>query len=141
MAKEIEFLVDTNIWLERLLEQEKSDEVKKFLDEVSPHQLFISDFSVHSIAIIMSNLEKYDDYLIFIDDLFINAKMIQLELAPEETKEVFDKIKDSNLDFDDAYQYYVGQKYKLKIVTFDQDFIKSGIQTYEPKEALSLIKP
>ena len=141
MAKEIEFLVDTNVWLERLLEQEKSDEVKRFLDEVSPDVLFISDFSVHSIAIIMSNLEKYDDYFIFIDDLFINAEMIQLELAPEETKEVFEKIKESNLDFDDAYQYYIGQKYNLKIVTFDQDFKKSGIPTYEPKEALSLIKP
>lgn len=28
------YLVDTNIWLERLLDQERSDEVARFLDHV-----------------------------------------------------------------------------------------------------------
>jgi predicted nucleic acid-binding protein len=32
--------------------------------------------------------------------------------------------KDLNLDFDDAYQYYVARYYGLKIVTIDKDFEK-----------------
>ena len=32
--------------------------------------------------------------------------------------------KDLNLDFDDAYQYYVARYYGLKIVTMDKDFEK-----------------
>ena len=38
-------LVDTNVWLERLLDQEKSDEVGRFLDAISSEQLFITDFA------------------------------------------------------------------------------------------------
>jgi len=38
------YLVDTNVWLERLLEQERTEEVKRFLDSVSSDQLSITDF-------------------------------------------------------------------------------------------------
>lgn len=30
--------------------------------------------------------------------------------------------KQFNLDFDDAYQYKVAEKYNLKIISFDSDF-------------------
>lgn len=43
------YLVDTNIWLERLLGQAKSDEVGQFLDQTPPNQLLITDFAFHSI--------------------------------------------------------------------------------------------
>lgn len=44
------YLVDTNIWLERLLDQTRSDEVRQFLDATPSEHLFISDFSLHSIG-------------------------------------------------------------------------------------------
>ncbi|MBS3772444.1 MAG: hypothetical protein KGY69_19490 [Bacteroidales bacterium] len=58
MAEKVEFLVDTNIWLERLLNQERSLEVKKFLDNSPSELIIISDFSLHSIGVIMSNLTR-----------------------------------------------------------------------------------
>jgi hypothetical protein len=39
------YLVDTNIWLERLLEQDRSEEVERFLDQVPSDQLLMTDFS------------------------------------------------------------------------------------------------
>lgn len=50
------FLIDTNVWLERLLNQEHSFEVAEFLSEVPSNYLFITDFSFHSIGVIASRL-------------------------------------------------------------------------------------
>ena len=50
----IRYLVDTNIWLERLLDQDKSEIVSKFLSTIPLDQIFISDFSLHSIGVIFS---------------------------------------------------------------------------------------
>lgn len=50
------YLVDTNIWLERLLDQEKSEEVGRFLAKTPTNRLIISDFSLHSIGVILDRL-------------------------------------------------------------------------------------
>jgi hypothetical protein len=50
------YLLDTNIWLERLLGQARTGEVGQFLDEISADQLFITDFSFQSIGVILSPL-------------------------------------------------------------------------------------
>ena len=60
MATKVRYLVDTNIWLELLLKQEKSDVVSEFLTIVPPNQLFVSDFAIHSIGVILSRLKKKD---------------------------------------------------------------------------------
>lgn len=44
MEDEVIFLLDTNIWLERLLEQEKSDEVNEFLFQLKIFQSLISHY-------------------------------------------------------------------------------------------------
>ncbi|MEW6104669.1 MAG: hypothetical protein AB1630_12805 [bacterium] len=36
------YLVDTNVWLERFLDQKKSQEVGQFLDRISSEDLFIT---------------------------------------------------------------------------------------------------
>ncbi|MCD4790204.1 MAG: PIN domain-containing protein [Bacteroidales bacterium] len=140
MENQVNFLVDTNIWLERLLDQEKSAEVQEFLNKVPADLIFISDFTLHSIGIIMSKFEKDVDYFRFIKDLFSNGRITQLGLEPLETGEVILNIKKLNLDYDDSYQYSVSKKFDLRIVTFDMDFRKSGIETYKPLEAISLLE-
>ena len=51
------FLVDTNIFLEILLGQRKKEEAKKFLSE-NIGRLYITDFSLHSIGVILFKLKK-----------------------------------------------------------------------------------
>lgn len=45
------FLIDTNIWLERMLVQEQSQAVGEFLDRTPQEHLCITDFSFHSIGV------------------------------------------------------------------------------------------
>jgi len=54
------FLVDTNIWLELLLEQEKANEVRDFFGQVNSAKLYITDFTIYSIGIILFKLHKTD---------------------------------------------------------------------------------
>jgi hypothetical protein len=52
---EIMFLLDTNIILEYLLDQDKSDEVEKFFKRYSPEEMYLSEFSLYSLGIICSH--------------------------------------------------------------------------------------
>ena len=70
------------------------------------------------------------------DDLFVNGQIGQLSLNPSELKEVISNMEEFNLDFDDAYQLSVSQKYDLVIVTFDRDFNAKGIQKTTPEELI-----
>jgi uncharacterized protein len=45
LETKVRYLIDSNIWLERLLDQDKSDIVSEFLDTVPLDQIFISDFA------------------------------------------------------------------------------------------------
>lgn len=134
------YLIDTNIWLERLLDQEKSETVRGFLNVVPSTELNISDFSLHSVSVILSRFKKLDVLDSFISDLFINAQIKQLSLLPLDFIDVIANIEEYNLDFDDAYQLTVAQKYKLTIVTFDKDFNPKGIDNKSPEEVLNIIK-
>ncbi len=136
MEIKLKYLVDTNIWLERLLDQEKSEVVFKFLNTVSNSQIFISDFTLHSIGVILSKLNKLDTLDKFVSDLFINGQIEQVFLSPESIIDLTVNIKEFNLDFDDAYQLTLSQKYDMTIVTFDKDFNAKGIVKLSPEEVL-----
>ncbi|MFZ8805855.1 MAG: PIN domain-containing protein [Candidatus Calescibacterium sp.] len=41
-----------------------------------------------------------------------------------------------NLDFDDAYQYVVAEKYNLTIISFDSDFDRTELGRKTPREIL-----
>ena len=134
METKVRYLVDTNVWLERLLDQEKSDIASRFFDLIPTDELFVSDFSIHSIGVILSRLEKFDVFVKFIDDLFVNGQLEQLSLNSVELIDVITNIKKYKLDFDDSYQFSVAHKYDLTIVTFDKDFNVKGIKKCTPDE-------
>ncbi len=64
------YLLDTNIWLERMLDQARSEEVGQLLDQVPSDQLFMTDFSLHSIGVILHRLRRQEEFLRFVQDLF-----------------------------------------------------------------------
>ncbi len=130
------FLVDTNIWLERLLSQEKEKEVEKFLSVIPSENLFISDFSLHSIGVILDRLNKLGTFSKFLNDLFIEGKVNYLKTDPIDNFRIINLINNHFFDFDDAYQVNISELYNLKIVTFDKDFRKSGFKSFTPIEAV-----
>jgi len=52
------YLVDTNVWPGRLLDQKSSDEVGRFLNLVHASELLISDFSFHSLGVAMDRRNR-----------------------------------------------------------------------------------
>lgn len=130
------YLIDTNIFLEVLLDQEKADEVERFLKEVPTERLHVSDFSLYSIGIIMLKQKKYDAFSEFVEDVFVRGGINLLRLSVFDIGEVINASKKFNLDFDDAYQYTLAKKYNLKIVSFDSDFDKTDIGKVLPAQVL-----
>jgi uncharacterized protein len=137
LETKVKYLVDTNIWLERLLDQDKSDIVSKFLNTIPLDQIFISDFALHSIGVIMSRLNKLDVLDKFVNDLFFNGLIEQISLEPNNFIDIISNIEKFKLDFDDAYQLTLCQKYDMIIVTFDKDFSTKGIIKMNPEDVLN----
>jgi len=113
------YLIDTNIFLEILLTQEKQKVCKRFLD-TNIGKLYITDFSLHSIGVILFRNRKTDIFQKFIADIVYNIEL--LTLRRELYSELTQIKKTLDFDFDDAYQYRIAKEYGLEIVTMDRDF-------------------
>ncbi len=93
------FLVDTNVFLEILLNQDKKDDCKAFLNN-NIGNLNITDFSLHSIGVILFRYGKEDIFRRFVEDVMPNTKLLFLPM--ELYREVVNVRKILKLDFDDA---------------------------------------
>lgn len=134
------YLVDTNIWLERLLDQEQSAEVGHFLEQVFTDQLLISDFTLHSIGVILDRLRQEEVLLQFVNDIFVENKVTLVSVPPEAMSQVVAAIKQFDLDFDDAYQYVAAKRANALIISFDGDFDRVDCKRQTPASVLEEIK-
>ncbi len=113
------YLVDTNIFLEILLKQAKSEKCKNFLDN-NIGELNITDFSLHSIGVILLRQNEDELFLKFLKD---SLPKVQIVTLPQNRYEEIVLNKNRlNLDFDDSYQYTVCKNYGFKLSTMDKDF-------------------
>jgi len=130
------YLLDTNVWLERLLNQERSAEVEKFLAKVSSEKINMTDFSLHSISITLLRLKKGADLLKFIQDTFIDGSVGLIRLEPRNTGLIISMQDQFGLDYDDAYQYAAAEKFNLQLVSFDSDFNRTARGKKTPGEII-----
>ena len=117
----MDFLFDTNIFLEVLLGQEKKDACKKLLNDY-PGTIFLSEFSFHSIGVILFKQKKFSIFNGFITDLANNGTIITLPLKHYPKISII--AQKYQLDFDDAIQTAVAFEHNLGIITIDSDFKK-----------------
>lgn len=141
MAGRLMYLVDTNIWLELMLEQAKSEEVARFLGLIPSNKLHISDFSFHSICVILTRLKRTSLLLDFVQDVFVNRAVTLVSIKPQDTQELVDAMAKYNLDFDDAYQFVAAAEYGLTLVSFDSDLDATAMGRRRPAEVLADLKP
>ena len=132
------YLVDTNIWLERLLDQERSAEVGQFLAQTSTDQLLMTDFTLHSIGVILERLGQRAVLTRFVDDVFVQGGMVLVSVRPAAMHRLVAVMERFNLDFDDAYQYVAAEQADAVIVSFDGDFDRTDRRRQTPADILSV---
>jgi predicted nucleic acid-binding protein len=59
-----------------------------------------------------------------------------ISLSYEDMGNIIEVSTRFNLDFDDAYQYVIAEKYNLTIISFDSDFDRTELGRKTPKEVL-----
>jgi uncharacterized protein len=130
------YLVDTNVWLERLLDQERSEEVGRFLDQTPPEQYCLTEFAFYSIGITLTRLAKKDLLLKFARDTISDLTVRLVRLSPQDIEQVVAASERFKLDFDDAYQYVAAAKHDLTLVSFDADFDRTDRGRKTPADVL-----
>lgn len=130
------YLIDTNIWLELLLQQDKAGEVSSFFQAADASSLAITDFTLYSIGIILTRLNKYDVFDDFVTDTLEDNSVNRVCLDPSGLKRISSIQKQFNLDFDDAYQYVAATENEMTLVSFDTDFDKTPLGRKTPAEII-----
>lgn len=119
------YLVDTNIFLEILLGQSRKEDCKQFLEN-HIGQLHLSDFSLHSIGVILFRYGKEQIFTAFVADVLPQVNLVTL--SRNNYSVLSESKRNFGLDFDDAYQFSVAQEHGLIVVTQDKDFSRVNKQ-------------
>jgi predicted nucleic acid-binding protein len=130
------FLVDTNVWVEVLLGQEKAKEASDFLKRTPASELSLTDFTLYSIGIILAKLGRDDAYRKFLGDVLTENDVRIIRLTPSDLAEVPTVVRRFHVDFDDAYQYVAAGRFNAALVSFDSDFDKTDLKRLAPSQAV-----
>ena len=128
------YLIDTNIFLEFLLEQDKNGECIALFKKVISGNLkaSISRFSLYSIEILLTKtnkLEALKKFLIIIKNSK-GLRIINTDISDDE--QIVELMIEYNLSFDDALNYYICKTLNLKIISYDKHFDKTPIKRLTP---------
>ena len=77
---------------------------------------------------------QHQIYSRFVEDLVNDAGLSVIGLSPDDIAKLISTSTRFNLDFDDAYQYVVAEKFGFKIVSFDSDFDRTTLGRNIPSE-------
>lgn len=128
-------LLDSNIFLELILDQEKSSEVRALFEKPSDFDFFVTDYSVHSIGLLLFRRNQHEILAEFANDP--RSMAVEIVTIPlEEMNQIALVARRFNLDFDDAYQYVAAEKRQLLIVSFDSDFDRTELKRKTPAQLM-----
>ncbi len=130
------YLVDTNVWLEVLLKQQQAKVASDFLTKTPANKLYLSEFSLYSIGVITSRLNKSILFDAFVNDVLVKSPVNRVKLSAGDLMQMGKLKTQHQLDFDDAYQYLIAVQYKLTIVSFDADFDQTPLGRTEPSKLI-----
>lgn len=137
MVGRLKYLVDTNVWLDLMLERERAPEVKRFLGSVDATDLALSESTLDSIGMILFRRGRGEAFTKFVRDTLPAGGVHRLALDYGGLAELHRMAQQFKLDFDDAYQVAVAQRHGLTIVSYDADLDRSPLGRATPDEVLS----
>ena len=129
------YLVDTNIFLEVLLSRAKKEECKNFLKSLRDGEKngIVTDFTIHSIMVIMSNFGKLSELKTFLLSLTAYKGLHIYSTAIADEVKAVEVATTHNLDLDDAIQYATALSANAEaIISFDKHFNSLSIPRKEP---------
>lgn len=132
------FLLDTNCWMEVIRARPQAADVRALLAELHSIRLALTDFSLHSVGIVMRRKGIVDQFSLFIRDVGIGTAVDVVPLGVEDMHRVAETSVAHRLDFDDAYQYVAAELNGLRIVSLDADFDRTPNGRLNPAAALQL---
>lgn len=135
------YLVDTNVWLECLLGQVKAQEAGRFLASVDTSLISISDFSLHSICVILGRMNQLAALDQFVNDLFVQGQVTLFSVPASDIGMITAAMPLQRLDFDDAYQYVLCKRHHLTLISYDTDFDHTDLQRQTPAQILAALPP
>ncbi|MHA1593174.1 MAG: type II toxin-antitoxin system VapC family toxin [Candidatus Baldrarchaeia archaeon] len=133
------YLVDTNIFLEVMLSRKRKKECKALLRELMNGRIrgVVTDFSVHSIMIIMEGFGKLSELEVFLRSLRRYKGLYVYKTSIADNLKAVKICKDKGLDIDDAIQYAAALSINAEaIVSFDSDFDGLKIPRIEPYQII-----
>lgn len=129
-------LLDTNIFLELLLDQKRAAECENLLDLISKGKMeaTITHFTVHAVEAALPDAKSLATFLRNLEHS-VGLSVYDTNLSEEmATALISEKI---GLDFDDTLQYYVAKKLGADaIVSFDEHFDRLDVRRVEPRDLL-----
>jgi predicted nucleic acid-binding protein len=134
----MKLLLDTNVFLEVMLGQKQAADAQRLLAQGQKHEMFLSEFSLHSIGCHLFRRGKMTEFKQFFQDVVVVGGIQIAALAEHQYDLVADAATRFRLDFDDAYQYAVAKSQGLSIVSFDTDFDRTDLARQTPVAALAL---
>ncbi len=133
------YLVDTNIFLEVLLSEDRKDECKRFLRLLKDDSKsgIVTDFTIHSIIVIMDQFSKLKELKTFLLSLLAYRGLhVYFTTIGDEVRAVEFAVE-QNLDMDDAIQYSAALKAEAEaIVSFDKHFDGLKVPRLEPVDII-----
>ncbi len=129
------YLVDTNIFLEVMLSREKKGQCADFLGLLrdAKETGFVTDFSIHSIMIILEKLGKRNDLKTFLRSLTGYRGMKIYSTTVQDEILAVDICSEKKLDIEDSIQYSAALSIDADaIVSLDQHFDGLEIPRKEP---------
>ena len=129
-------VVDTNVFLETMLNQERVDECEAFLMKIAVGELsvVVSRFSIHAIEAIIGKGEMIGRFLRDVNSSN-GLRMYDTDTEDEIAVTLF--LETSKLDFDGALQYFVAKKLGAEsIISFDRGIDNLDIKRLEPIQVI-----
>jgi len=132
------YLIDTNVWLEMILDQRRAPEARTFFQKVEGSDLVITEFSLYSIGIILCRLKKAEAFADFLSDTIEDSGIKRILLDLSDLRQTLSVKEKFGLDFDDAFQYVAAEKFHLTLVSFDSDFDRTELGRKTPGQLLTV---
>jgi len=133
----VKLLLDTNVFLEVLLEQANASDAIELLRNKAEHSLFLSDYALHSIATLLIRKRLPNALQAFLADI-VDAGRVHVSAVPvPDLHIVIDNAVRFNLDFDDACRFTLADRLGLTLVSFDRDFDRTSAGRKTPGEILA----